>query len=116
MYQVLLNFYANNKNLTEIFSEAFFQFNKNFTLAKKIKYMHLYEDFEILNTDEIPQSCYNFIILPISREKIFYCMAIFEKRSFMKITNKAGNELHRTNIDGNYYYRQFLVHGKHTYF
>jgi hypothetical protein len=112
MYQLLMNFYANNKKFAEIFSDAFFNINKNFTLAKKIKYMHLYDDFEILSTDEIPQNCYNFIILPLSREKLFYCMAIFEKRSFMKITNKTGIELHRTNIDVDYYYRQFLVHGK----
>ncbi len=115
MYQVLLNFYANKKNLTEIFSDAFFQLNKNFSLAKKIKYMHLYTDFEVLKTEEIPENCYNFIILPINREKIFYCMAIFEKRSFMKITDKVGNELHRTNIDSNLYYRQFLVYGKYKF-
>lgn len=112
MQQVLLNFYPNTKHLIEVFKDAFFRYNKSFTVPKKIKYLHLFENFEALSTHEIPENCYNHIILPLSREKIFYCMAIFEKRSFMKITNRSGRELHRTSINSNLYYRQFLIHGK----
>ena len=111
--QLVFHFKACNKTLNDIILEEYFlNMNRKFNMEKKIKYLHLYNEFEIVETDQIPANCYNFIILPMSRNRIFYCCGMFEKKSFMKITNKIGNELSRKPIDPNNYYRQFLVYNE----
>lgn len=107
---LIYNFYSNTKGLKETFIDGYY-FKKDFNLQNKIKYLHLHDSFEELVTDAIDDNCYNYIIMPITREKIFYCMAIFEKKSYMKITDKAGFELHRTRINSEYYYRHFMIYG-----
>ena len=114
MKYLLYNFYKGTKSLKETFIDGYY-FKKDFNLQNKIKYLHLHDSFEELQTTAIDEGCYNYIIIPITREKIFYCMAIFEKKSFMKITNKAGVEMHRTSIKPEYYYRHFMIYGRYEF-
>ena len=107
---VLFNLNLNFKSLYETFLDHY-QFSRNFMLHTKIKYLHLMDQYEEVVAAAIPDNCYNHIIIPMSRHKIFYCVAIFEKKSFLKITNRRGDELYRAYIDPNDYYRQFMIYG-----
>ena len=112
--KVSFKFKEFNKKFDDIIiEEYYFNLNRRFCLEKKIKYLHLYNEFECVDTDQIPAECYNFIILPLNRNRIFYCCGIFEKKSYMKITNKYGVELHRSPISPSHYYRQFMAYNEH---
>ena len=104
-------FKENTRSLYEILLNEFYFINRNFELINKVKYLHLFNQFEEINTDFLADNCYNYLVIPFSRNKIFYCLAVFEKKSFMKITDRNGNELYRSSIDKNNYYRQFMVYG-----
>lgn len=112
--QIVFKFKECDKDFEDIMiEEYYFNLNRCFTMEKKIKYLHLFTDFEIIQTDQIPCNCYNFIIIPLNRNRIFYCCGMFEKKSFMKITNKFGVELHRELIDPTSYYREFMAFDEH---
>ncbi|CAF1027390.1 unnamed protein product [Brachionus calyciflorus] len=106
-------FIQNFKSINEILNENFFYLTRNFSLFEKIKYLKFYNSFEELKTNYIDDQCYNYIIIPLSRYKIFYCCANFYKKSFLKITDMNGVELHRRAINPNFYYSKFVLYGKH---
>jgi hypothetical protein len=110
--QIIFKFKESNKQLEDILIESFyFNLNNQFTLEKKIKYLHLYNQFETIDcTNSIPPNCYNFMIIPLNRNRIFYCCGVFEKKSFLKITNKYGFELKRCSISPTMYYRTFQAY------
>jgi hypothetical protein len=108
-----VKFEENTKHLTQILIDSFHAINKFDSIQKKIAYLKFYNEFTIIDTSRplSEQQCYNHIVLPLSRNKFFYCMAVFGKKSFMKITDARGNELARRAIKPALYYVQFCVYG-----
>lgn len=106
-------FFENTKSLSEILGEIFYYVNRNFDNYRKIKYLNFYDQYEILDSNRLDEECYNYIIIPLSRYKIFYCMALFYKKSYLKIADRNGQELHRREINKNYYYRKFILLGNY---
>lgn len=107
-----LFFKENFKNLNEIIDEIFYYMTNNLDFYKKIKFSKFISFFEELQTNYLDENCYNYIIIPISRYKIFYCCANFYKKSCIKILNRHGIELHRRAINPNFYFSNFVVFGK----
>ncbi|RNA27917.1 hypothetical protein BpHYR1_023022, partial [Brachionus plicatilis] len=107
-----LYFMENFKSLNEILSENFYYMTKNLNFYKKIKYFEFINFCEELKANHLDEKCYNYIILPISRYKIFYCCANFYKKSCIKIVNRHGLELHRRAINPNFYFSNFVVYGR----
>lgn len=107
-----LFFKENFKSLNEILEEAFYYMTNSLDFLKKIKYSKFISFYEELSTNYLDENCYNYIILPISRYKIFYCCANFYKKSCIKILNRYGLELHRRAISPNFYFSNFVVFGK----
>jgi hypothetical protein len=114
-FDFLPNFFQSNKTFYDILIESFMYINnRSGTLFKKVKYLKFHNEFEILDVkNAIVPNCYQHIIIPINRNRIFVCLAIFNKLSFMKITDRFGNDLFARSIDKQFYYREFLVFGKH---
>lgn len=105
-------FVENFKSLSEILNENFYYTTKNLDFYKKLKYCKLIDFYEELKTDYLDENCYNYIILPISKYKIFYCCANFYKKSCIKILNRHGQELHRRAINPNFYFSDFAAYGQ----
>lgn len=114
-FDFLPNFFESNKTFYDILIESFMYINShNVSLFKKVKYLKFFNEFEILDVkNAIVPNCYQHIIIPINRNRVFICLAIFNKLSFMKITDRHGNDLFARSIDKQFYYREFLVFGKH---
>lgn len=112
-YNHRVGFIENRKSLYRILVDAFFYINKNFDIYHKIKYINLYNQCESIDANHIPDNCYNHIFFPISKNKIFYCLAMFYKKSFIKITNRNGETLCERRIKPVNYYKQFLAYGKY---
>ena len=113
LHKRTVKFVETMKSLHEILLDSFFHVNKYDSMQQKIKYLKFYNQFEVVETNALAENCYNYIILPVSRNKIFYCMGLFNKKSFMKITDRHGRELHRRAISSANYYKQFFVYGNH---
>ena len=111
---IYAEFRACKKSLNTLITDNFYRKNTNISVYHKIKYMKFINDFEAVDTNSLADDCYNYIIIPFSRHKIFYCLGLFYKKSFIKITNKKGQELHRRAINPNIYYKQFYVFGEHV--
>ena len=98
------------KNFTQILNDSYYPLNKFVTIQQKINYLKFYNEFTIVDTNSLVDNCYNYIVLPMSRHKFFYCMAVFKKKSLMKITDESGRELCRRSIDPKHFYIQFCTY------
>ena len=118
MRRVRLKLVLNRKPFEQHLNEKFFYLTKSLTLSDKIKFLHLINDFEKIDLTRhlnlVKSSCYNYTVMPMTRNKIFFCMAVFFKKSFMKITDRKGVELCRRPITPDHYYRQFMASEDHV--
>ena len=113
----LPKFISNKQGLSSILVEKFiYSENKaRLEFSKRLKFLDYFSTFEYINLNRfIDDECYNSIVIPLSRTRFFYAMAIFEKKSYLKITDRYGEELFKKPINPSFYYRSYLAYGKYV--